>query len=61
MINGDAIELSCPTTAFDGIVQALHRVRSTSETVRVRVEDLEKLIIDHGRLLRAVPHNEPSA
>jgi hypothetical protein len=53
------IELTLPTPSFDALVSAVHKAKKGTRTVRVDVAALEALIVDHGRLLRAVPHKEP--
>jgi hypothetical protein len=58
-MNGDPIELSCPRASFEALVQAVQKVKNGTQRMTVKVEDIEALLIDHGRLLRAVPHKEP--
>jgi hypothetical protein len=55
----DPILLTLPTPSFDALVETLHKARKGTTTVRVDVQALEALIVDHGRLLRATPHKEP--
>jgi hypothetical protein len=56
----DPILLTLPTPSFDALVETLHKARKGTRKVSVDVEALEALIVDHGRLLRAVSHKEPS-
>jgi hypothetical protein len=55
----DPITLSCPQAAFDAIWARLHKTKAGTSTISISVKHLEALMIDHGRLLRAVPHSEP--
>jgi hypothetical protein len=52
------IELTLSTKGFDELVAVLHRGRQGSKTISVPIEHMEKLIVDHGRLLRAMPHKD---
>jgi hypothetical protein len=54
------VELLCPTSAFDRLTKAVGKTKTGTESIRVRVEDLQALMIDHMRLLRATPHKEPA-
>lgn len=50
------VDLELSQSAFDRLVIAVNKSKNGTETMRVRVSDLEALLIDHGRLLRATPH-----
>jgi hypothetical protein len=54
------IELTLSVKGFDELVAALHRARQGSKTISVPIEHLERLLVDHGRLLRATPYTEPA-
>ena len=54
----DLITLCCPRASFDRLVSAVHKTKAGTTNMRVNVKDIEQLLIDHGRLLRAVPHKE---
>lgn len=60
-MTGGPIELTLPVRAFDQLVAAVNRAKAGTRSISVSVETIEKLIIDHGRLLRAAPHREPEA
>lgn len=52
----DAVQLECSEAAFWRLVTATNKAKNGTETIRVKVADLDALVIDHGRLLRACPH-----
>lgn len=56
----EPIFLTLPAPSFDALVATIHKAKKGTRTVRVDVAALEALIVDHGRLLRAVEHKEPS-
>ena len=56
----DVIELTLSRAGYDRLSLKVSKTKNGTESVSVRVEDLEKLLIDHGRLLRAVEHKEPA-
>lgn len=62
----EPITLTLPRPSFEALVEATHKTQRRrraaargTTTVRVSLVALEALLIDHGRLLRAVPHKEP--
>lgn len=55
----EPVILTCPTKSYDALVTTIHKAKKGTRTVRVDVAALEALIVDHGRLLRAVPHITP--
>jgi hypothetical protein len=57
-MSDEKLKLTCPRKSFDALVEAVHKTKAGTETMRVKVADIEALLIDHGRLLRAVPHCE---
>lgn len=53
----DAVQLECSRSAFDRLFLTVNKAKNGgTETIRVKVADLEALLVDHGRLLRACPH-----
>jgi hypothetical protein len=55
------IELLLTAKQFDQLVAVVHKTKPGMTRIAVNFEGLEKLLIDHARLLRAVPHREPEA
>jgi len=54
------VELTCSMPAFDRLTTAVKKGKQETETIRVRVDDLQALMIDHARLLRAaIPYHTP--
>ena len=56
----EPIQLTCPHAAYQHLTDTVHKTKQGTKTVRVEVSALEALLVDHSRLLRAVPHKEPS-
>lgn len=52
----DRVQLECSVAAYERLIAATHKAKNGTETIRVKVADLEALLIDHGRLLRAHAH-----
>lgn len=50
------VQLECTRSAFDRLFLTVNKAKNGTETLRIRVADLEALLVDHGRLLRACPH-----
>lgn len=54
------VELTCSMPAFDRLTTAVNKAQQGTETIRVRVDDLQALMLDHARLLRAaIPYHMP--
>lgn len=51
MIRADiSSHLKLPAERFDALWKAVHKVRSTSKSVTVNVDDLKNLLMDHSKL-----------
>lgn len=55
------LKLETTQDQFHRLHEALDKVRSTSKTVTVDKDALTALLLDHQRLLKLKPHEEPTS
>lgn len=50
----ETLKLSCSIKTFDELWGAIHKTRKGSKTVRVNIESLSRLLMDHSELINKV-------
>jgi hypothetical protein len=50
----EAVQLACSDDQLDSLHLAIEHSRASSETVRVNREALANLLLDHGRIAKAL-------